>query len=320
MNNLSQIRSMVALAHHGHFGRAADDIGVTQSALSQNIQRIEEKYGVPLFNRRRGRVTLTAYGEVVERLARSMLESLAAAEREIESMQNLTLGSLVIGVDAFLNSALLSKVLSTILISHPKLRFVLRTGHWDMYAAKVLNDEIDVYIGFPPPYPHPELEIEVVVVPTPIVVCASEHPANQSRVYSLAELVEYPVVSPFPPTWYVSWAQEQVERFRDRETVSSPYVLEADNINLCKQLTKDNMTVTALLRDDVRSELAADELRVLKVENWPIVMSSCIATKVGKNTSPAVELVREVYKKVALQALEENDPLEVSGSIKTPYA
>jgi DNA-binding transcriptional LysR family regulator len=129
MNNLSQIRSVVALAHHGHFARAAEEIGLTQSALSQNIKRVEEKYGVPLFIRRRGRVTLTTYGEVIERLARSMLESSAAAEREIQSMQNLTLGSLVIGVDAFLNSSMLGKVLSIIfdLSSKTKIRTANRS-------------------------------------------------------------------------------------------------------------------------------------------------------------------------------------------------
>ncbi|MDG1205313.1 MAG: LysR family transcriptional regulator [Pseudomonadales bacterium] len=319
MNNLSQIRSMVALAHHGHFGRAANEIGLTQSALSQNIQRIELKYGVPLFTRGRGRVTLTAYGEVVERLARNMLESSAAAEREIASMQNLTSGSLVIGVDAFLNSALLSRVLSTILRSNPKLRFVLRTGHWDMYTTQLLNDEVDMYIGFAPPHPHSELEVEQVLVPSPVIVCGSEHPAKVSKVQSLAELVEYPVVSPFPPSWYVSWAQNQVERFRDRETVSSPNVLESDNIRVCKQLTKDNMTLTALLKADVRHELDRGELHVLEVEHWPVVMNSCIATKEGKRVSPAVDLVRDVYKKVAAQVVEENKRGKLSGSIQDPY-
>ena len=290
-----------------------------QSALSQNIKRVEEKYGVPLFIRRRGRVTLTSYGEVIERLARSMLESSAAAEREIQSMQNLTLGSLVIGVDAFLNSSMLGKVLSIILISHPKLRFVLRTGHWDMYAPHVLNDEIDVYIGFAPPHPNPELEIELVGVPSPVIVCGSEHPALQADIYSLAELIEYPVVSPFQPSWYVNWAQEQVERFRDRETVNSPNVLQSDNINVCKQLSKENITLTALPREDVKQELDAGELHVLKLKNWPIVMNSCIAIKEGKKTSPAVELVRDVYKEVARQSLAENDVSEVSGSTKTPY-
>lgn len=319
MNNLSQIRSMVALAHHGHFGRAANDIGLTQSALSQNIQRIEEKYGVPLFLRRRGRVTLTAYGEVVERLARNMLESSAAAEREIESMQNLTLGSLVVGVDAYLNSALLGQVLSIILRSHPNLRFVLRTGHWDLCSSQILNDEIDIYVGFAPPHPHPELEIERVLVPSPVVVCGSEHPANQPTVFSLAELVEYPVVSPFQPSWYVSWAQEQVDRFRDRETVTSPNVLESDNIPVCKQLTKDNMTLTALMLNDVKAEIAAGELHVLTLEDWPTVMNSCIAIKEGKTASPAVDLVRDVYKKVAAQALEESENEKLSGSASIPY-
>ena len=75
----------------------------------------------------------------------------------------------------------------------------------------------------------------------------------------------------------------------------------------------------ALLKADVRHELDLGELHVLEVEHWPVVMNSCIATKEGKRVSPAVDLVRDVYKKVAAQVVEENKRGKLSGSIQAPY-
>ena len=75
MNNLSQLKSITALAQHKHFGRAANAIGMTQSALSQNIAKVEELLDVPLFERRNKQVSLTSYGEVVHKYALQMLDA-----------------------------------------------------------------------------------------------------------------------------------------------------------------------------------------------------------------------------------------------------
>ena len=58
MHTLNQLRSLVALAKLGHFRLAAESIGLTQPALTQNIQKVEEYYDVQLFLRERGRVCL----------------------------------------------------------------------------------------------------------------------------------------------------------------------------------------------------------------------------------------------------------------------
>lgn len=130
MQHINHLKSVAALARHGHFGRAAESIGLTQSALSQNIHRIEALYGVSLFVRQRGRVTPTAYGEIVIAAALTGIEALERAQREIQLLQNLETGHLVVGVAPYLASSILGPALSSLMEAYPKLKFTLTLAHW----------------------------------------------------------------------------------------------------------------------------------------------------------------------------------------------
>jgi DNA-binding transcriptional LysR family regulator len=70
---LQQMRSVVVLAEHQNFGRAAEALFITQPALTKQIRRIEETLGGPLFIRRPRRLTLTRAGEVLVARARPLL-------------------------------------------------------------------------------------------------------------------------------------------------------------------------------------------------------------------------------------------------------
>jgi DNA-binding transcriptional LysR family regulator len=71
--DLAQVRAFVAVVDHGHFGRAAESLNLTQQALSKRVARLERELG-PLLERRRGGVELTAAGERFLPAARRMLE------------------------------------------------------------------------------------------------------------------------------------------------------------------------------------------------------------------------------------------------------
>ncbi|ROQ37249.1 DNA-binding transcriptional LysR family regulator [Frondihabitans sp. PhB188] len=76
-----ELRYFVAVAERLHFGRAASDLGIAQPALSRAIQQIEQRVGVPLLDRDRRGVRLTAAGEVLLREARTALDGVSAAVR-----------------------------------------------------------------------------------------------------------------------------------------------------------------------------------------------------------------------------------------------
>src|ERR1700760_2355990 len=70
---LSQMRSVVVLSEHLHFGRAAAALFVSQPALTKQIRKIEDALGGPLFVRKPRELTLTRAGQVLVEQARSLL-------------------------------------------------------------------------------------------------------------------------------------------------------------------------------------------------------------------------------------------------------
>ncbi len=96
------MRYLLAVAEHGHFGRAAEALGIKQPPLSQQIQSLEVELGVQLFVRSRQGSQLTPAGEAFAVHARAALEAADAARVESQRVDRGDAGRLVVG---FLPSA-----------------------------------------------------------------------------------------------------------------------------------------------------------------------------------------------------------------------
>lgn len=296
MRHINQFRSVLALAKYRHFGRASDSIGLTQSALSQSIQKLEALYGVPLFERARGQVSLTAYGEIVTQTARNVVDSIARAQREIKLLQNLETGHLMIGVDSYFASSLMSAALVELLSIHPNLRFTVCSADWTKSERQIIEEEIDIYFGFPPDATHIGINLERIETPTPLVLCSKSHELAGHDEISLAQAIKFPLATPTPPAWYVQWAQTQVDHLNNKVDVTNLMFLESDNIHMVKAVTKNSHALMAALPGDVIDEITSGEFKVLRVADWPATMYACIATKSNRTIPPAATLLIESFK------------------------
>jgi LysR family hydrogen peroxide-inducible transcriptional activator len=116
---LHQLHYFVALARTGNFSRAAEQCHVSQPSLSQQIQKLEDELGEPLFVRR-GRVSrLTRSGEELLPRAMRILDELESARREILETHSCERGTLTIGVLPTIAPYLLPPVLAAFRAKHP---------------------------------------------------------------------------------------------------------------------------------------------------------------------------------------------------------
>ena len=94
---LRHLRTIAAVARHGSLTRAGDELFLTQSAVSQQIRRLEQELGVEVFRRTSRSVELTAEGRVILGYAQRVLDEVDGLHHELEELSGLLSGQLRIG-------------------------------------------------------------------------------------------------------------------------------------------------------------------------------------------------------------------------------
>jgi LysR family transcriptional regulator, hydrogen peroxide-inducible genes activator len=181
---LRQLRYLVALAEHRHFGRAAETCLATQSTLSAGLQELENLLGVTLVERTKRKVMLTPLGEEVVARARVVLRGaediadLAAASAEPLS------GPLRLGVIPTIGPYVLPRVLPHLRKVHPNLRLYLREDLTARLLERLTSGDLDaVLIALP--YESTEMESMVVGEDPFMLACPPGHAlASKAQVES----------------------------------------------------------------------------------------------------------------------------------------
>lgn len=141
------IRYLFAVAEHHSFTRAAEVLHVSQPTLSQQIRLLEDALHVQLLDRSGRNVRLTDAGEVYLRHARRALAELEAGTRAIHEVQDLSRGSLRVGMTP-ITEYLTTKLLENFVVSHPGIVMSAVEMPQDDIEASVAEDKIDVGIVF----------------------------------------------------------------------------------------------------------------------------------------------------------------------------
>ncbi|OZA27952.1 MAG: DNA-binding transcriptional regulator OxyR [Hydrogenophilales bacterium 17-61-9] len=123
---LQELKYLVALADHGHFGRAAESCFITQSTLSTQLKKLEDFLGVTLFDRSLKRVTPTPIGQEILQAARNIVEESERIKELARHAQEPMTRTLRLGVIPTLGPYYLPHALTLVHKKHPGLRMLLR--------------------------------------------------------------------------------------------------------------------------------------------------------------------------------------------------
>ncbi len=140
-----QLRYLLALAEHAHFGRAADACAVTQSTLSAGMLALERQLEAAILDRGAGkRVVFTTLGrEVVER-ARLAMAALTAVVETVDAARAPMSGPLRLGVIPTVGPFLLPKLVPALRVAFPKLRIYLREDTTERLLDRLAGGGLDL--------------------------------------------------------------------------------------------------------------------------------------------------------------------------------
>ena len=152
---LRQLRAVEAVARHRHFTRAAEELHLAQSALSQQIRALERELGTALFERTSRRVTVTEAGQAIAARARRILAELDGAREEIDQLRGVLRGRIWIGALHPAGELDVARLLTRFGQAHPGVEIGLREGVAGDMLRALAADELDaafcLLAGEPPP-------------------------------------------------------------------------------------------------------------------------------------------------------------------------
>ncbi|MHB0973529.1 MAG: LysR substrate-binding domain-containing protein [Thiobacillus sp.] len=140
---LQELKYLVALADHGHFGRAAEACFITQSTLSTQIKKLEDFLGVTLFDRSLKRVTPTPIGREILQAARNIVEESDRIRELARHAQDPMTRTLHLGVIPTLGPYYLPHALTLVHKKHPGLRLLLREEMTPQILEHLIDGKLD---------------------------------------------------------------------------------------------------------------------------------------------------------------------------------
>ena len=144
--DLRQLITFRTVVDKGSFSQAAEELEISQPAVSFQIRALEESLGHRLLDRSGRRVSLTEAGEVVYRGARRMIGLAAELERDVGEIGTKVSGRLVLGSSTGPGEVLLPRLLGAFHSAYPEVRVSLQVSDTQTVCERVLDDELELGI------------------------------------------------------------------------------------------------------------------------------------------------------------------------------
>jgi DNA-binding transcriptional LysR family regulator len=183
---LQQLHYFRAVARLEHVTRAADELAMTQPALSRAIARLEAELGVPLFERVGRTVRLTRYGAVFLHRAERALAELGEGRRELADMAGGERGTIALGFLRSFGAELVPRLVKRFAARHSGVQFIFSQSNRTGLVQQVESGEIDLCITSGPP--PPRLAWQPLFDQEMVLIVAREHRLAHRRSVRMREL------------------------------------------------------------------------------------------------------------------------------------
>jgi DNA-binding transcriptional LysR family regulator len=224
---IRHLLAMVAVVETGTFSRAAEQLGYTQSAVSQQVGTLERMVGTPLFERPGGPrpVRLTTAGEVLLTHARAVLARVSSAATDLRALASGEQGELGVGTLPSVGTKILPRLLGSFRAEWPGIQIVLRESRdsADLIHA-VETGDIDVTFIDIGPYETGPLEVRPLLDDPMVFLAPASAPEAGQRVVGIADIAHLPMIGTRNP----GCRQIIDDAFR-QAPVSPSYVFRSDD-------------------------------------------------------------------------------------------
>ncbi len=279
--DLTRLRHIVAIARRRSFSRAAEELNITQPALSRSIASFEQRFDLKLFDRSRAGVVPTALGTLAIAEAENVLRAARDLDLNLRLYAKGEAGKVSIGLGPLMGSMLLPSLGRHLMATRPglQLRFSIRTV--DQLLADLLEDEIELMVGNSWSISAlAGLDISTIGSVEISLIARSGHPLASQSGLTLADLQCFPVASASAlPVAGLAGAAGAI--ICDNFHILRELVLESDAIWISS---------TAFAARDIDE---GEMTRLEPVDFEPIISTVSLVRRAGRTMSPAAVAITD---------------------------
>lgn len=243
---LRQLKYFVEVGRLGSFSLASKSLFITQSTISQQIQKLEEELGVELLTRDTRHVTLSDYGEQFYPCAVQVLEEARAGAERIRDVKALKVGTLSVGA-TYSFGPLLKQTVLDFYRKYPRIRLNLVITSKEDLRQKLLDRELDVALTYKSPLGDDRLESHLLFQSRLCLVGRIGELKGMGKEVSVQDLSRFPLALPSKGLQ----ARDTLEDVLFAQNVNLDIRLEINSVRSLLDLVGNSPLVTILSEEAI---------------------------------------------------------------------
>lgn len=278
---LRQLNVFAAVARHLSFTRAAEELHLTQPAVSMQVKQLEESVGLALFEQMGKRISLTEAGTELYATSRSIAEQLRETEAIMQSLKGLRRGRLRVAVASTANY-FATRLLAGFVKQYPGITFSLDvTNRKGLLRALEANETDLVIMGRPPE--ELDLVAEAFMENPLVVIAPGDHElARQTAPIPSARLQQ----EAFVVREIGSGTRIAMERYFSQRGERLQTTMELSSNEAIKRAVEAGLGLGIVSIHTLELELETKRLAILQAEGFPILRHWHLVYRRGKRLSP----------------------------------
>ena len=302
--DFDQLHTFLEIVRLKSFSKAAQTCYRTQPAISAQIRQLEQELKTELFERFGSRISLTTAGRVFAGYAEQILDLRRRAQDEINELERVPRGELVIAANEATCIYVLPQVFSEYKKQFPGVQLQVDRSYGSRVLEAVMENIADFGLTQLPIH---EKRAQVVDIYRDEirVIAAAKHPIGDNLSVTCHYLVPYPLLLPTSGTTRTrlnAW----LEPVEDRVQIS----MELDSTEMMKRFAMANLGLSFLAVSNCREELAAGKLRSVALAPEPMVRRLGLIYRKDKALSKAalgfIQVVLENFGESAIENAKES--------------
>jgi len=284
---IRQFNIFDAVARNLSFSRAAEELHLTQPAVSMQVREIEDSAGLALFERVGKKIYVTEAGRELLRYTQDILRALSDADEALDTLKGLGTGRLSIAVVStakYFASALLAQFRR----HHPGIELRLLVHNREQVIELLVANQVDVAIMGTPPVA-PAMQAEAFAPHPNVIIAAPDHPRANQHPIAVAELAPEAFLVREPG----SGTRMAMEQFFEQRGVPVRVGMEMASNETIKQAVMAGLGISFLSRHTVELELRSGRIVILDVIGLPVVRNWHVVHLLAKRLSPSAKAFKE---------------------------